>query len=193
MKTTPTRKAVKLLVGSEYEYLEKAPRAHKDYPTYAGKHHWLARVIFCTLIIMAVLLVAAYAHAAIPQDKAVLAVMGEGEGETFQGKLALSYALINRGHLKGVYALDNIVYKGGNYYKRVSLKSKYYKRTGLRLRLIPKTAYIDALKAYNQAMSNPSKDITHGADHWEGTAFKIPSWAKNMTHTVTIGNQRFYR
>lgn len=101
-----------------------------------------------------------------------LAIIGEAEGESYQGKLAVAYAIINRGNLQGVYGLNAPRVKGRKY------SDKTYK---------------EALKAYKQALNNPSKDITHGATHWEGTAFKTPYWAKSMTETVTIGKQRFYK
>ena len=128
------------------------------------------------------LLMAGFAIASpINNTDAVKAIIGEAEGEPYQGKVALAYALINRGTLKGVYGHNAVIQ---------SKDGRLYRKNG---RLISEKVQRDALKAWHYAKANPSKDITLGADHWEGTAFKKPYWANGMTETITIGNQRFYK
>ncbi len=111
-------------------------------------------------------------HNHVTQERIVNAIIGEAEGESYQGKLAVAYAIINRGTLKGVY---------GEHAPRVT-GHKY-----------SQSVYNEALMAYKKAFKEPSKDITYGATHWEGTAFKKPVWANEMVMTVQIGHQRFYR
>jgi hypothetical protein len=50
------------------------------------------------------------------------------------------------------------------------------------------------LETANRAWKDSAHtNITSGATHWEGTAFKTPYWAKDMILTATIGRQRFYK
>ena len=109
----------------------------------------------------------------IPESRAINAVLGEAEGEGFTGMLAVSCAIRNRGTLRGVY---------GERAPRVLAK-----------------AYSDVI--YDQAEAawrfsrdaQRCEDLIHGADHWEGTSFKAPAWARGMIVTAVIGNQRFYK
>ena len=103
----------------------------------------------------------------IPQE--VFCVIGEAEGEGYTGMLAVAEAIRNRGSLKGVY---------GCFSPRV--KENKYSVATLKLAL---QAWVDS----------EDSNITKGATHWEGTAFKTPYWAKGMTVTATIGRQRFYK
>jgi hypothetical protein len=107
--------------------------------------------------------------AEIPQDKAVLAIIGEAEGEGYKGMLAVAGAIRNRGSLKGVYGLNA---------PRV-VKHRYSLAT-----------YKLAQQAWQESAFS---DITGGATHWEGTKFKTPYWANGMIKTVVIGNQAFYK
>lgn len=120
------------------------------------------------MILLILLLICGTAYAETPKE--VLCVIGEAEGEGYSGMLAVSEAIRNRGTLKGVY--------------------------GCNAPRVRKHAYGDkvlntAIKAWKD--SEGSSDITNGATHWEGTAFKTPYWAKGMILTATIGNQRFYK
>jgi spore germination cell wall hydrolase CwlJ-like protein len=105
----------------------------------------------------------------LPRERVINAIIGEAEGEGYQGMLAVACAIRNRGTLKGVY---------GEHSKRV--KEHLYSEKTYRM----------AVKALEMALKC---DITNGATHWEGTAFKVPSWAKRMQITVVIGRQRFYK
>ena len=108
----------------------------------------------------------------ITHDKAVKSIIGEAEGESFQGKLAIACGIRNRGHLKGVYGL---------YAKRVQ-KHQYSNKVQK-----------DATNAWNLSQDRASCAFIKGSSYWEGTAFKTPYWAKNMELVAVIGNQRFYR
>jgi hypothetical protein len=103
----------------------------------------------------------------------VKAVIGEAEGEPQQGKEAVACAIHNRGTLKGVYGLRA---------PRVA-NELYSVRTW-------HDAVIAVYTAQDEAYCN---GLIHGAQYWEGTAFKTPLWARKMTLTATIGHQRFYR
>ena len=115
----------------------------------------------------------------LTQDNMVRAVLGESEGEGFQGMLAVAYAINNRGYMKGVYGL-----------KAISVRSGAFWRGS---RQIASPTVSEAQKAVRWAYWHPEKDLTHGATHWEGTVFKKPYWAKHMTKTLTVGHQAFYK
>ena len=123
-------------------------------------------------MVLAVLLIftAAVCQASTIVPKEVYCVIGEAEGEGAIGMEAVAEAIRNRGHIKGVYGCNS---------KRV--QKKLYSQKTLDI----------ATRAWEQSAGGD--DITGGATHWEGTAFKTPYWAKDMIVTATIGRQRFYK
>lgn len=143
--------------------LEKWERARTNVPAL------LKGIAVC----MAFLLICAPAQAgqkvAISEHSAVLAIIGEAEGEPYKGKVAVAEVIRTRGSLKGVYGIKA---------PRV-VQKKYSQKT-----------YNECLKAWRESATS---NITKGSTHWEGTKFKTPYWAKNMIVMVTIGNQRFYK
>jgi len=110
--------------------------------------------------------------AEIPKTRAVMAVIGEAEGETYIGKLAVACAIRERGTLRGVF---------GEHAPRVK-KHLYSVKT-----------FVAADRAWEESRDPGNCAMTDHADHWEGTAFPLPSWAKDMKQTAVIGNQRFFR
>ena len=131
------------------------------------KEYTIAATVVNLLLL---LFVCGNVHAAtIPDRRAVNAIIGEAEGEGYDGMVAVACAIRNRGTLKGVY---------GEKAPRV-VGRKY-----------SKTVYNLAVKAW---AASAKKDITNGATHWEGTKFRIPYWAKHMQVTLVVNHQRFYR
>lgn len=115
----------------------------------------------------------------LSQEQVIRAILGEAEGESYLGKVALSFAILNRGTMKGVYG-----------YKAISLRSGAYYRGKRRL---SDKVVKDALKAFLWAKSHPEADITNGAKHWENVkAFGEPYWAKGKQPSLVIGNHAFY-
>ena len=43
------------------------------------------------------------------------------------------------------------------------------------------------------AIEGQLPDLTHGADHYFAVGSAIPSWARGVTPTITIGHHQFYR
>lgn len=128
------------------------------------------KLVKVTCMIVVLLGFMGTAHASnLPKHRVVDAIIGEAEGEGYQGMLAVACAIRNRGTLKGVY---------GENAPRVR-NHRYSSKT-----------FVLAVKAYEESAK---RDITGGADHWEGTKFKTPYWAKGMKVTCVIGNQRFYK
>lgn len=108
----------------------------------------------------------------LPKWRVVYAIIGEAEGEPYKGKLAVACAIQNRGTLKGVYGE-----------KAPRVKQRKYSSKVL----------VSAIQAYEESLHPENCTFIDGADHWEGTAFPEPYWAKSMEVTAVIGNQRFYR
>lgn len=131
------------------------------------------RILLMILIYLILGLWAINSHADIDNKRAINAIIGEAEGEGYQGMLAIAGAIRNRGTLKGVY---------GEKSARVVGK-KYNAKT-----------YQLALKAWKESASN---DITHGADHW--ASLKIDyAWEHKMrslgfVKTYEYKNHAFYR
>jgi hypothetical protein len=135
----------------------------------------LRRILWITLIIGLALIASCFNHIAhadaIPDDRAILAIIGEAENQGESGMLAVACAIRNRGTLKGVY---------GEKARRV-VKGLYTKGT-----------YLKAQEAWNT--SARAVDPTHGADHWENVNdFGKPYWADSCQKTVLIKDHQFYK
>lgn len=105
------------------------------------------------------------------EKKAIRCVIGEAEGESYEAKVAVSRAIIDRGCLKGVYGCSS-----------ARVRNKLYSRSSL----------IEATMAYNEAKKRP--DIVSGANHWiKWNMKKYPSWTKKCEPTAMIGNHIFYK
>lgn len=130
------------------------------------------RLILLTLI---VLLLCSCEDPAFSYSKLdmVKAVIGEAEGEPDNGQEAVACAIHNRGTLTGVYGLH-----------APRVRKHQYSRA----------AYENAVVAVWMAEDQEyCEGLIHGAQFWEGKAFPVPYWAKSMTLTAVIGNQRFFR
>ncbi len=103
----------------------------------------------------------------INESDAVRSIIGEAGGEGLEGMRAVASAIRNRGHLRGVYGLH----------------AKHVNRE-------PKWVWAMAKKAW---ASSKEYDYANGGTHWEGTAFKVPYWAKKMKLVKRVGNQNFYK
>ena len=116
----------------------------------------------------------------IKYEDAVRAILGEAEGEPYAGKVALAYALKNRGKLRGVFGHKAIHTQYGAFWRGK--------------RKITSATIKEAKNALEWANSHPALDTTFGATHWENVkAFGEPYCAKSMKHTVTIANHKFYK
>lgn len=114
------------------------------------------------------------AHAYTDKE-AINACIGEAEGESYLGKIAISATIINRGTLKGVY---------GGQSQRV-LQHKYSRQT-----------YNDCKAAWEYAKS------TYGTSNWKATGwgtlgdiqqFKREGWFKDCVIVAHLGKHYFYR
>ncbi len=108
----------------------------------------------------------------IATQSAVKAIIGEAEGEGYQGMLAVACAIRNRGSLHGVYGIHSF---------RVT-QHKYNQHT-----------YSMAVKAWAESAK---KDITNGATGWGNEAdvakFRHSAWFPSVYFTAHIGRQWFY-
>jgi len=106
--------------------------------------------------------------AAVDEDQAMRAVIGEASSEGYKGMLAVACAIRNRGTLQGVYGV----------------KAKHVDRE-------PAWVWDLARKAWRESAQ---RDITNGATHWENIqAFGKPNWAEGMIETGRIGRHVFYK
>ena len=111
---------------------------------------------------------AATAHATpISDADAVRAIIGEAEGESFKGKVAVAEAIRNRGTLRGVYGF----------------KAK-------RVDQAPDWVWREARRAWKKSKQS---NLVKGATHFESTDFPIPGWSKKMRMTAHIGKHKFYK
>lgn len=179
-KKRTLKKGTKFLVihGSKTD----ARIAFKDVPvdvisqkmgeTYFQLGKMVCRGLLASILVLLCGILPALAGSIIPKVRAVNAIIGEAEGESYRGKLAVACAIRNRGTLNGVY---------GEYSKRV--KEHLY---GAKV-------FVDTVRAWEESADLINCQFIDGADHWEGTAFPIPKWAVEKKVTAIVGNQRFYR
>lgn len=135
-------------------------------------------------IIVSMLLIKGCACASeeITEDKAILAVIGEAENQSYEGMLAVSCAIRNRGTLQGVYGLNA---------PRVR-KGLYTKGTWL----LARKAWKDSAKATDTTRADFGSipDLSLGGNSWENTtAFGKPTWASSCEETVTIKDHVFFK
>ena len=101
-----------------------------------------------------------------PQE--VRCVIGEAASEGYEGLVAVSEAIRNRGHLNGVYGC----------------RAKFVDRE-------PEWVWKKANEAWE---ASKTSNLVKGADHWENTEdFGVPYWSKSMTLTAKIGKHSFYK
>ncbi len=119
----------------------------------------------------------------------------EAEGESYEGKLAVAYVIMNR-----------ITNRGGTISETV-LKSHAFSawntKSGRRVRLdsISASAWEDSERAAISAYYFFEKDPTVGADHYLNIKLTrklrrkgdLPSWVSKLTKTVKIGLHTFYK
>jgi len=123
---------------------------------YLCKHCWDNYIDFSKVVVFLVVLTLSSltsAHA-IPENKAVRAIIGEAADQGYRGMLAVACAIRNRGHLKGVYGL----------------KAKHVDSEPEWIWNIAKIAW----------QESASCDIVNGATHWENLTYGTPYWAKSM-------------
>lgn len=135
--------------------------------------------IILSLLLMAVLCVNC-AHAStnsvINDKKAILAILGEAEGQSSDGMVAIGCAIRNRGNFKGVYGLHS---------PRVVNK------------LYSKQSYNEAVTAW-KASSNPvvCRELIGNATGWGNSddmyKFDRMSWFKKCHATKQVGEHYFY-
>lgn len=109
----------------------------------------------------------------IKDEDAIKIIIGESEGESYIGKIAVAKTLLNRGNTKGCYGL---------YAPRV-VNHKYSKLT-----------YESAKKAWLQAKKEHPSDWK--AMGWGNASdvviFKKQAWFKKCYIVKTIGNHHFW-
>lgn len=119
------------------------------------------------LLSFALLAAVGTSRAAIPEDQAVRAIIGEAANQGYGGMLAVACAIRNRGTLDGVYGLHS------------KLPDQQ-----------PQWVWNLARLAWRRSQQ---RDVTHGATHWENVkAFGLPSWARNMRITLRLRDHTFF-
>lgn len=117
---------------------------------------------------------AACAHAEIPSQLAIRAIVGEAASEGFEAMLAHAHAIRNRNTLNGVYGLN------ANHIKNE-----------------PEWVWKEAKRAWDSSAT--SNDETQGASFWFSEddlkllQKKRPKWFLSLEPTVKIGTTTFYR
>ena len=104
---------------------------------------------------------------ALTTEQAVPCIVGEASGQSYQEQVAIAEALRNRNSTRGVYGCT----------------AKHNSKE-------PAWVWARCKKAW---LESSKTNLVKGADHWESTNFKIPSWASKMTVTAQVGSTKFYK
>jgi hypothetical protein len=138
------------------------------------RNYTLWATVLNIIFFIIVLVCAPKAHAEIPKTRAVNAIIGEAEGETYDGKLAVACAIRNRGTLQGVY---------GERSPRVT-KHKYGAKV-----------FVDAVRAWEESRYEANCAFICGAQHWQSEEDwkKHATWIDFCDATAKVGTQIFLR
>lgn len=139
-------------------------------------------VLLMALLVMCVLAGCAQAYT---EDQAIKAIIGEAEGEGYQGMLAIGCGIRNRGTLNGVYGLlapRVIHHKYSQRVKDMAVSS--WDISGMYHPMIA----LDNYKPVDICYS-----LIKGAQYWEGDRFPMPYWTQGMIVTAHIGHQIFFK
>lgn len=118
-------------------------------------------------------------------------IYGEASSETFTGKLAVAYVIMNRVK-KGKWGKDaaSVCWAPLQF-------SCWNKNDPGPLRIAKTTfdnpAFRECLAAAICAYDTVLPDPTEGADHYYATTIAEPFWAKSMKLTVKIGVHKFFK
>lgn len=116
-------------------------------------------------VLVVLMLVAVPQAFAISDAEGTRCVMGEARNQSYACQVATAEALRNRGTTKGVYGCTAKINE-------------------------PEWVWARARKAWKESEHS---NLVNGADHWESTDFKTPSWSLSMTETAHIGKHRFFK
>lgn len=136
-----------------------------DEQNYSGVVLAISMLLALLLLMLAV---AAQADEVLNDDVCIKCVMGEARGEGYQGMVAVSEALRNRGTIRGVYGCHAVFNE-------------------------PKWVWDLARKAWSESAHS---NLVNGADHWGSTKVDgkwIAKMEKTMTFTAQVNNHRFYK
>ncbi len=100
-------------------------------------------------------------------EEAIVCIVGEASGESWEGQVAIGEAIRNRGHLKGVYGC-----------------------TAKRVHSEPKWVWDKAKLCWEASVDT---NLTKGADHWHSDLEKPAWWEKHGVFTTKIGHHKFYK
>lgn len=124
-------------------------------------------------LILAFLLTRPAYSAQIPEDKAILAIIGEAESEPWEGKVAVAETIRRRGSLKGIFGLNS-----------VRVKQKKYTRA----------LYDQCKRAWEASRTT---NYSKGALGWGNAAdvqiFKRSKWFRNCKIVKQIGKHYFWK
>jgi hypothetical protein len=129
------------------------------------------------------------AHAQeIPEDQAVKAIIGEAENQGYDGMLAVSCALRNRGTLRGVFGVNAPRVKKGLYTRGTYLKAK---EAWNESKLDEANMTLDK---YGTPILIDKCSFMKGANSWENlNAFGKPYWADTCKQTVIVKDHVFFK
>ena len=111
-------------------------------------------------------------------DALTRVVYGEARGESDEGRKAVAWTVINRTKKSGKSIKEE-----------ATKKSQFCCYSG---EMKEKSAKEKCEKIANDAIDGNNSDPTGGATHFY-SGESVPSWAKNLTPSATIGGHKFFK
>lgn len=148
--------------------------SHKRKRKNAMKYHPKPAFILAPILILCLISPCeARPHATIPNEAAIRAIIGEAEGESYEGQVALAEVIRRRGSLSGVYGA-------------ASRRAQAAKLDSL--------AYRNASRAWFASLSS---NLSLEADGWgsenDVKIFRQSKWFKKCYIVKKIGNHYFWK
>lgn len=147
---------------------------------------YLFRKISLILVVLALLLVGREIYAWPSDDVTALAanIYYEARGEPVLGQVLVAQVVLNRTkHSNWPNSVEQVIkqrkqFSWFSHYKSYSPQNR--------------EAWKTAIKIAKFTLENKDLDLSNGALYYHADYVK-PSWAKKLTHVLTVGSHKFYR
>lgn len=117
-------------------------------------------------------------------------LLGEAEGETYRGKVAVAWVVVNRvmqPRFPAVVAAVCLQPRQFSCWNRGSPRLPVM----LKARPIEGSMFAECLEVAASVIREELPDPTNGADHYFNPDLAAPAWGKVMTDEIEIGRHRF--
>ena len=117
---------------------------------------------------------------------------GEGEAGMYAGATVIAQRSINRKLTPRQVCLQSSLVKGRRIHQFSCWNNSDINKPKLR-KLLKEHPNKDYARALALNITKLERSYTKYSDHYHSKHIKMPYWASNKSHTITIGNHKFYK